>query len=441
MSDNATFKDTLIVRLETRLLRIGHTVFPATEARLRCFPHTTHLAVLKRLEAIDAVKKPDPQSQAAYQEMVTMRVERDHEDDGPGDDKGDAKDELDVSLHLKAVPKIRCIVFAVQSSPQWHQLWFEEFQAQHQPLLKLILDVCTRWSSTYQMLCRALNYRATIDGFVYHNWDLRHLEITDAEWNAIGTVADWSKVFHPATTQISRTQQSMLSTTHMVFQGLQDHQHNIIYELPWTYSMPPRLKRRFIETHCKLSDYYESEDLPYYMRAAGYEALRRDFVDDSESLDSPEASVTRVRRHLNADYSAWSAPPPVVAPYMSIVSLSSHWALCQKLNSPQQYQQGTRRAIDKIDVFLEAVQQDSDPCDPIPWWYARRHQFPHLYSLTRNVLAIPGSAVVIERIFSSSRDTTFLCRARVSPETIRTLMIVKQHLRLAHSAVDELTAL
>jgi hypothetical protein len=52
-----------------------------------------------------------------------------------------------------------------------------------------------------------------------------------------------------------------------------------------------------------------------------------------------------------------------------------------------------------------------------------------------------GSAVAVERIFSSGRDTLSLRRSRLSAETISTLMIVKQHLKLARTAIDELAAM
>ena len=49
-----------------------------------------------------------------------------------------------------------------------------------------------------------------------------------------------------------------------------------------------------------------------------------------------------------------------------------------------------------------------------------------LYILTHDL----GSAVAVERVFSSGRDTISLCRASLMPETIRILMIAKQHLKL-----------
>jgi hypothetical protein len=40
-----------------------------------------------------------------------------------------------------------------------------------------------------------------------------------------------------------------------------------------------------------------------------------------------------------------------------------------------------------------------------------------------------GSAVAVERIFSSGRDTISVRRASLQPETIRTLMVLKHRLR------------
>jgi hypothetical protein len=46
-----------------------------------------------------------------------------------------------------------------------------------------------------------------------------------------------------------------------------------------------------------------------------------------------------------------------------------------------------------------------------------------------------GSAVAVERIFSGGRDTISLRRASLQPDTIWTLMLVKQRLRLARTGV------
>jgi len=48
-------------------------------------------------------------------------------------------------------------------------------------------------------------------------------------------------------------------------------------------------------------------------------------------------------------------------------------------------------------------------------------------------LSVTGSAVAVERIFSGGRDTISLRRARLQPDTIRTLMLIKKHLHLVRA--------
>jgi hypothetical protein len=64
--------------------------------------------------------------------------------------------------------QLRNIIQAVRSSPQWQEAWLEEANAFLQKAAALlsvvlghaatmlILDVKTQWSSTHQMLCKAI---------------------------------------------------------------------------------------------------------------------------------------------------------------------------------------------------------------------------------------------------------------------------------------------
>ena len=46
--------------------------------------------------------------------------------------------------------------------------------------------------------------------------------------------------------------------------------------------------------------------------------------------------------------------------------------------------------------------------------------------------------MAVKHIFSGGRDTISLRRASLKPETIRTLMLVKQRLRLARTAIRDI---
>jgi len=154
-----------------------------------------------------------------------------------------------------------------------------------QRLLMLILDMKTQWSSTHQMMHKFLSYvwqscslsihntghtlqfQKEIDNFVGHNHDLRFLELDEEEWDAIAQVVDWLMAFQSATMQMSTSKTPMLSMTHAIFRGLQEHIREIYCDI--STSTPPKIKASLLNAHKKLSDYYYKYDQsPFYIWAA-----------------------------------------------------------------------------------------------------------------------------------------------------------------------------
>jgi hypothetical protein len=119
------------------------------------------------------------------------------------------------------------------------------------------------------MICigRALDYRSVIDDFVAKNRDLRKFEMHVEDWEAIILVTHWLKSFRSATTQMSATKHTMLSSTHAIYRGLQESLCQSLRELP--NSAPDQLKLGLTRAHRKLSDYYgKIDDSPYYTWAS-----------------------------------------------------------------------------------------------------------------------------------------------------------------------------
>ncbi len=112
-----------------------------------------------------------------------------------------------------------------------------------------------------------MDFRDIIDSYVSRIRELRDFELSDADWQAIELVTGWLKTFRSATTQMSTTKISMLSTTHAIFRGLQDHLKQVLRSLPDGIS--PRLRDGIIAAHEKLGEYYyKYDESPLYTWAA-----------------------------------------------------------------------------------------------------------------------------------------------------------------------------
>ncbi|KZV59355.1 hypothetical protein PENSPDRAFT_723249, partial [Peniophora sp. CONT] len=228
--------------------------------------------------------------------------------------------------------------------------------------LMLILDVKTRWCSTHQMLRRFLDFRNVINVHVAANNDLAQYRLSANKWDAISLVTEWLKSFRSATTDMSSTKSSMLSSVHAVFRGLQDDLKTTVRAL--SESTPQVLKQELIAAHTKLSDYYYKSDAsPYYTWATlldqriSYTGLKNDFEFDYDLTEHLEESKQKLHAHFLKKYAGR---------------------------------------------------------DPLQWWYDNRKTFPNLFLLARDILCIPGSAVAVKRIFSSGRDMVPVRRANLS---------------------------
>ncbi|KAF7372351.1 Transposase-like protein [Mycena venus] len=459
--DNATNNDILVEAFACRCRALG-IPFSSRDARMRCMPDTIHLAALKLLEAIGALTKDEKKKAKSrstpYQDAATESLS--HAQDNWSSEVEDGEDDevmKPTSLVGCAVFKagilfsanLRKIVRHVRSSPQRRRSWQKEVRncMESSPgtinsVLNLILDVKTRWSSTHQMLRRALQFREPIFNYVAKDSELREHELNAAEWDALQLVTQWLKMFRSATTQMSTTKQPMLSSTHAIFRGLQQRLKAIISELP--ESADPALKEGLVNAHRKLSDYFTKFDQSrYYSWAAlldpriSYESLREDYADDPEPLAELEISKINLQSHFKQHYAAATPAPPPAA------ESQSEPGSPQKVDFTSRYKKRGSAATtsDELAEYfrLTSVPEPFEVVDPLQWWYSRRLQFPQLYRLAHNVLCIPGSAVAVERIFSGGRDTIGLRRASLKAETIETLMFVKARLRLARKAIIDLT--
>ncbi|KAF8076999.1 hypothetical protein FPV67DRAFT_1407184, partial [Lyophyllum atratum] len=93
--DNATNNDTMVASIEN-LCRENAIPFSASDARMRCMPHTVHLSALKLLQAIGAISKAEKRKAASrsghYQEEVAVPLDREADDRAVSqqDDNSDA---------------------------------------------------------------------------------------------------------------------------------------------------------------------------------------------------------------------------------------------------------------------------------------------------------------------------------------------------------------
>jgi len=166
--------------------------------------------------------------------------------------------------------------------------------------------------------------------------------------------------------------------------------------------------------------YYKFDESPFYLWSS---SLKDEFDDDIDLYAELEASKAGLQSYFQdncttaADTDSFSAPSSTQYPITVQGS--------PQKNFTAHLRRKARASVDELYEFWSLTQEDFETCDPVKWWVGRRAQFRNLFRLARDIMSIPGSAVVVERVFSSGRETIALRRAKQAAETIRILMLVK----------------
>ncbi|KAJ7786750.1 ribonuclease H-like domain-containing protein [Mycena olivaceomarginata] len=91
-------------------------------------------------------------------------------------------------------------------------------------------------------------------------------------------------------------------------------------------------------------------------------------------------------------------------------------------------------AISELDQFFAAfrIYGRGDRRRPFLWWKEFGHHFPVVSQMAREFLAIPGTSVSVERLFSKSRHLCHEARGSMKAETIMKAMLTKMWIRAGY---------
>ena len=68
--------------------------------------------------------------------------------------------------------------------------------------------------------------------------------------------------------------------------------------------------------------------------------------------------------------------------------------------------------------------------NPLAWWRSNEHKYPHIAKLARRYLAVPGTSVPSERVFSTAGDIVHASRSRLLAENVDKLIFLQKNMRI-----------
>ena len=300
-------------------------------------------------------------------------------------------------------------------------------------------DVSTRWNSTYIMMNSLIPNRARIYT-VLHNKEFtkpdtaRKLEISNEHWILMEKLCEVLKPFDVATSQLSGELYPTLGSVYPLIHGVLTN-HLLLNEddcpeiLYFKEKVTASLKKRFMvgQEH-KCDDILASALHPCYKKLKFLSKECRVFVQAKlEELCAKMAPETTSKSNTEMP------ELPVVPPKIKKES-EEHCEAAMKYLMGEIYDVSDEEE-DSIEAEVSRYMvEPRNIIQPLIWWRANSHRFPHLSKLSRRFLCRPSTSVPSERLFSAAGHTVTKDRAKLDPDTVDELLFLHCYYKKKGSA-------
>jgi hypothetical protein len=281
---------------------------------------------------------------------------------------------------------------------------------------ELIIDVKTRWNSTFLMLERALELREPLKDAM-HEEEFHAYQLADQDWALLETISGLLVEFKRATNTVCTSAKPTLTSTIPVYNRVMKRVEDFrgahvrsVTIVEATKAAMEKIKYYYLKSNRAIYSIATILDprfkLEHYRRT-GWKKRR---------IDAARNDFERVFR----------------GNYMQTAPTCSHE---EPENDPSDEflvfpYAGTGNELDSY--LAEPVV--SRETDVLQWWKARSRDYPHLASMAMDYLAAPATSVPVERVFSGGTDIAQPRRGALHADTFRACLCLRSWLK--HSAQD-----
>nr|XP_043609582.1 zinc finger BED domain-containing protein RICESLEEPER 2-like [Erigeron canadensis] len=363
----------------------------------------------------------------------------------------------------KSVDRVRVAVKYIRQSPQRLRKFKEFAGIEKCPSTKtLILDVPTRWNSTYMMLETAQTYERA---FARYDSEDRHYR-DDLEKTGVPESSDWANVrrlarflqhFYDLTLKVSRTRYvtsntfldditSIDAVLKSCITGVRDSGLVEMAKLMKSKydkyfgsidkcnmltlvgsMLDPTRKKEYMEV--LLVDVYG--DLEGTSMSGMIEDFLYEIYEDYVRIHTPPDSPTKSQASGSSASMDKRSTPTVMEPS---IMLKPKVRMEMKRRKTEN---GFRDSKSELDKYLkEDTEDESEGFDVLSWWKLNSPRFPILSLVARDVLAIPISTVASESVFSTSGRVLNAFRSSLTPAIVECLICTQDWLRSTAMPVD-----
>ncbi|GJS72956.1 zinc finger BED domain-containing protein RICESLEEPER 2-like protein, partial [Tanacetum coccineum] len=333
----------------------------------------------------------------------------------------------------KSIESIRCAVKWIKKSGTRIKMFDKcARSARCDSTKSLVLDVPTRWNSTYNMLEVAHEYKDALARYdledVYFGLHIRnkgHSVPTSEDWVNAKKLCHSLKTFYDITLRISETK---YVTSHTLVNELATIRNLLRTQLDCDiHGEPPMDKHLYDIANAmkpKFGKYYgEVEN----MNLLVYFAFILDPRNKYEFLDLLYEDYVRIHAPSSDSSSTLGKRPRTTNTSNEL----DHGDMLRRRMKTGQSSSSSTSELDKYNgEFCEPFDKNVH-FDILQWWKVNSQRFPILSLMARDLLAIPISTVASESVFSTSGRVLDSYRSSLGDKTVECLVCAQDWLRIS----------
>ncbi|GBC36498.1 zinc finger BED domain-containing protein RICESLEEPER 2-like [Rhizophagus irregularis DAOM 181602=DAOM 197198] len=394
-TDNASNNNTFLEEVSNELAE-KNIEFDNVNQHVRCLAHIINLAAQEALKSLKATVNTSEDELLNQHENIQNNNNQ-------------------VGVVGSILCKLRTLICKIRASPQQREKFSAQCKVADIPDKMVILDVRTRWNSTFDMLVRARELKEPLNTLSNSDINLRSFTLNEKEWECLAEIELMLKGFSKATKQIC-------AETYPTIAYVIPYYNILLSRLEDFRDSPGRCKEgkeAASNAIRKLLEYYDKTDTSIYTISLVLDPrlkiqYMKDQKWDKRWIESARKKVLEIYKGKYA---------PIEINNINNEYDSSDEDLITHISK--------RRRVEKSNEFETFIKGDRAPAlsDTLNWWKRHKEEFPNLANMAKDYLGIPATSVPSERVFSSAADVVTSDRARLAPETIRAIMCLKHWYR------------
>lgn len=311
------------------------------------------------------------------------------------------------------IPKLRKLIKKIRKSCQMREKLWKLCQFYGIKHLVPIIDVKTRWDSTFEMIERADYLKTPLRALCSNEKSLKSLLMADSEWSELESLQALLQKFHRSTKRMSMERHPTICSYLPILDWLLESLKLFIKDNSGAISFAAQKgldKLEEYETKLQL----ESSKLPYVGIFLNPAVKLNFFKEHNYNKSSIKEIQNAICTLLETDYKDETEDKNEDnANEEADEFFSFMFKRAKNYKEPKEFKKYLSFPL-------------SDPkVDPIEYWRSQQTELPQMTRLARDILPVQGSSVAVERDFSMGADLIVPTRCSLKRETIRAVMCLK----------------